>query len=80
MARIEGVPARRAGLFARVIYRMSKRMLGRVPEPLTVAAHHGEVLKAYTGYEYFLARARRVNAKLKALVSIKAAALIGCPF
>ena len=36
--------------------------------------------RAYTGYEYFLAKANRVDAKLKALASLKAAALVGCPF
>jgi hypothetical protein len=80
MARIEGVPTHRAGLLARTVFRMSRRMLGKVPEPLTIAAHHGEIFRATVGYEFFLARARRVPAKVKALVSIKAAALIGCPF
>jgi hypothetical protein len=80
MARIEGVPLERARGVARIVYRMARKMLGRVPEPLTIAAHHDAILKAYTGYEFFLARARRVDAKLKALAQIKAASIVGCPF
>jgi hypothetical protein len=80
MARIEGLPANRAPLLVRIAYWMARRMVGKVPEPLTVTAHHPQVFRAYTGYEYFLAKANRVDAKLKALASLKAAALVGCPF
>jgi hypothetical protein len=80
MARIEGVPAKHAGMLARIVFRMARRMLGKVPEPLTVVAHHGAIFRAYTGYEFFLARARRVDPRLKALASLKTAARIGCPF
>jgi hypothetical protein len=31
-------------------------------------------------YEFALGRARRVDARLKALAGLKAAALVGCPF
>jgi hypothetical protein len=80
MARIEGVPAPRASWLARVAYWMSRRMVGKVPEPLTIAAHHPAVFRAYVGYEYFLAKANRVDAKLKSLASMKAATRVGCPF
>ncbi len=80
MARIEGVPQRRAGLFARFIYWYARRWLGKVPEPLTVTAHHGWVLQGYSAYEFALGRARLVDARLKALAGLKAAALVGCPF
>jgi hypothetical protein len=80
MARIAGVPAERAGLVVRLVYRLARRMVGKVPEPMTVAAHHGGIFRAAAGYEFFLGRARLVDARLKALASIKAAALVGCPF
>ena len=80
MARIAGVTPARAGLVARVAYRFAARMFGRVPEPLTVAAHHPWVFRASTGYEFALGRARRVEPRLKALAGLKAAALVGCPF
>jgi hypothetical protein len=80
MARIDGVPARRAGWLVRLGYWFSARMVGKVPEPLTIAAHHRAIFQAYSGYEFFLARARRVDHKLKILGELKAAALVGCPF
>jgi hypothetical protein len=80
MARISGVPKERASWLARVAYWMSERMMKKVPEPLAVAAHNGAIFKAYAGYEYFLAKASRVDVRLKALASIKAGALVGCPF
>ncbi|MFI5397187.1 MAG: hypothetical protein ACHQ9S_16740 [Candidatus Binatia bacterium] len=80
MARIEGVPASRAGLLARFAYWYSQRRFGKVAEPLTVTAHHRQIFQAYGAYEYMLDRARTIDARLKALVALKAAALIGCPF
>ncbi len=80
MARIEGVSGKRVGLLARLAFRYSKRMLGKVAEPIAVAAHHPWILGAYGGYEFALQRARRVDGKLKTLAALKAGALVGCPF
>ena len=80
MARIAGVPPARAGLIVRLAYRFAQRMFGRLPEPLTVAAHHPWIFRGYTSYEFALGKARRVEARLKALAGLKAAALVGCPF
>ena len=78
MARIE--PAARAGWFARLGYWFSMRRFGRVAEPLAVAAHHGAIVFGYSTYELALDRARLVDKRLKTLASLKAAALVGCPF
>ena len=80
MARLQGVPPRRAGLFVRLAYWMSKRMLGKVVEPLTITAHNPWIFRAYGAYEFALRKANRLESKLKALASMKAATLIGCPF
>lgn len=80
MTRIEGVPAKQASWLTRVAYWISRRMVGKVPEPLTVSAHHPSIFRAYVGYEYYLGKAHRVDARLKSLASLKAAAIIGCPF
>jgi hypothetical protein len=80
MARIAGVPPERAGFLVRLAYRMAKKRVGEIPEPLTLAAHHPWILRAYGAYEFALERARRVEPKLKALAGLKAAALVGCPF
>lgn len=80
MARITGVSPRNASLEARSVYWMAKRRLKRVPEPITVTAHHAWILRGYGAFEFALERSRQVDAKLKALASIKTATLIGCPF
>lgn len=80
MARIEGVSPGRAGLMVRLAYWFSRRMFGKVAEPLAITARHPWIFRAYGSYEYGLSRARRVDAKLKALAGVKAAARIGCPF
>ena len=78
--RIEGVVPARASLFARIVYFMARRMTGKLPDPLTVSAHNGPILRATVGYEFFLGRASRVDPRLKALAGVKAAAMVGCPF
>ena len=80
MARIEGVPKKRAGLFTRIVYWMSERMMKRLPEPVTVSAHNTQIFRAIVGYEYFLAKASKVEPSLKALAGVKAATMVGCPF
>ncbi len=80
MARIDGVPKRKASLTARFAYWYSRRQFGKVPEPLTIASHHSWIFKGYLAYEFAFDRARRVDVRLKALASLKAATLIGCPF
>ena len=80
MPRITGVPRERAGLFARFAYRFAERLVGRLPEPMTIQAHHGQIFSAVSGFEFFLGRARRLPKRLQALAAIKAAMQIGCPF
>ncbi len=79
MNRINGVEQRRAPLLARLAFWVARRRFGKVPDPLAVAAHHPQIFQAYGAYEFALGRARLVDAKLKALASLKAAALVGCP-
>lgn len=80
MARIEGVPAGRGGLFVRFGYWFMRRRYGRVLGPATVAAHHPGILQAAGAYEFMIERARRVDRRLKQLASTKTAALVGCVF
>jgi hypothetical protein len=80
MARVAGIAPERAGVFLRLLYGAAKRLVGKVPEPMTITAHNPDILRANAGFEYFLGRAKRVPKNLKTLASIKAATLIGCPF
>ncbi len=80
MARIEGVPGRKAGLMVRLAYWYLRRRFGKVPQPLTVVAHHPKLFRGFARFEWTFERSRLVDARLKALAQIKAATLIGCPF
>jgi hypothetical protein len=80
MARIEGLESREAGLFARFVYWMVKRKLGRVVQPIKITAHHPRLLRAVGQMEMGQEAANTIDAALKALVGIKTAMLIGCPF
>jgi len=79
MARIPGVPKNRAGLTGRVAYWAARRRLGKLPESLTVIAHHKWVLRGASAFEVALDRSRLVPTKLKQLAMIKVAMLVGCP-
>ena len=57
-----------------------KSRYGAVLEPIAVTALHPEVLEAYFGFEVAFARARRLPERMRELVNLKAAALLGCPF
>lgn len=78
--RIAGVPDSRAGLMARSAYSYSRRAVGEVMEPTRVYAHHPTIMAGYGALEYATEKADRVPADLKALATVKAAALAGCEF
>jgi alkylhydroperoxidase family enzyme len=80
MARIEGVPEERAGLLARLAYRISRRKVGKVAAPITLAAHQPWILAAVGAFELALERADRLDVQLKVLASVKASSLVGCHF
>src|SRR5262245_60037846 len=86
MAHIKGVEPAQAGWMTRLVYwfvkREMKKLTGRAQliEPIKIVAHHPSLLRAVGQMEGGQAAAKSVPDTLKALASIKAATLIGCPF
>jgi hypothetical protein len=84
MARISGAPVNQGGLFRRLlvrtVYSLTKKKLGHVVMPVQVTAHHGKILWGYGQMEQSLMSSRLVDAKLKGLVQLRVATLVGCPF
>ncbi len=78
MARIKGLE--KAGIFTRFIYSKTKKVLGKVPEPMTITAHHPRLFTGNVFFEMSLMKSHKVDERLKALASLKVATLIGCPF
>jgi hypothetical protein len=84
MARISGAPLNQGGLFRRLLLRMvyslTKKKLGHVVMPVQITAHHARLLWGYGQMEQSFASSKLVDAKLKDLVQLRVATLVGCPF
>ena len=80
MSRLEDHAARRPGLFARLVYFVARRKLGRVPQPLKVLVRNGALMTGVGAFETSLERSRHMPARLKDLASLRVALLVDCPF
>jgi AhpD family alkylhydroperoxidase len=78
--RIAGVPPHRAGPIVRYIYRETRKLTGRVVEPVAVTANHPLMLMGYSALELAVERSDRVPKRLKSLAELKAATMTGCEF
>ena len=73
-------PSRPRGLFARLVFWLTRRMLGKVPTPLRVTANHRALLTGTVFMERGQSKASELPAAIKSLVSLRVATLVGCPF
>jgi 4-carboxymuconolactone decarboxylase len=80
MTRIDGVPASKANPIVRLVYRLSRRQLGRNVDPVNVYAHAPRLLIGYGMFEQATAAQHSVEERLKVLAETKAAALVNCEF
>jgi AhpD family alkylhydroperoxidase len=88
MARITGVPTRRAGLGVKLAYFFTWRQLAkltgrtteRMIEPLEIYAHVPGLLRAYGGFEQATSKLHRLDERLRNLAELKAATLTSCEY
>ena len=66
--------------FIRFTAWQSRRMVGRVPDPVNVTAHHPLLLGGYGALEIAMERSKSVDDRLKELAALKAAGMVGCEF
>ena len=84
MSRIEGVSEQRADPLVRFIYRAVRRELGRMTgrreltPDIPVRAHRITLLLGFLAMEKAVATGPRVAGRLRALVQLKAAVMLGC--
>ncbi len=88
MARIDGVRKSEAGLTVRLAYRFGPRMMrkltGREPqrgtglEPMEVWAHRPKMMMAMGRYNQAIRKGKGVDERIKNLVELKGAQMIGC--
>jgi alkylhydroperoxidase family enzyme len=90
MARIEGVSKSNAGPMIRLIYRLGPRMMrkltGRGPqtgsglEPMEIWAHQPKMMMGMGRFNQAVRKGKSVDERLKNLVELKGAQMIGCEF
>ncbi len=90
MARINGVSKRKAGPTVRLVYRLGPRMMkkltGREPqiasglEPMEIWAYQPKMMMGMGKFNQAVRKGKSVDARLKNLVELKGAQMIGCEF
>lgn len=90
MARIEGVPKSEAGLMVKLVYRFGpravKKLTGREPqagsglEPMEIWAHRPKMLTGMGRFNQAIRKGQTVDERIKNLVELKGAQMIGCEF
>ena len=58
----------------------SRRMLGRVPDPVAVMGHHPPLLGGYGTLELALEHSHAIDRRVRGLAELKTAAVVGCEF
>jgi AhpD family alkylhydroperoxidase len=90
MARINGVQRADAGLKVKLVYRfgprMMKKLTGREPqsgsglEPMEIWAHQPKMMFGMGKFNQVVRKGKSVDERLKNLVELKGAQMIGCEF
>ena len=90
MARINGVSKRKAGPMVRLTYRLGPRMMkkltGHAPqtgsgmEPMEIWAHQPKMMMGMGRFNQAVRKGKSVDERLKNLVEIKGAQMIGCEY
>ncbi len=90
MARIEGVQHADASLKVKLVYklgpRMMKKLTGRAPqtgsgiEPMEIWAHQPKVMLGMGRFNQAVRKAHTVDERLKYLIELKGAQMIGCEY
>jgi len=79
-SRTNGVQDHEAGLKTRLIFRRAKKRFGHVPLSTRIRAYDPELLGLAERMSKYTSASGVVPPRLKELVQIKVAAMVGCPF
>ena len=78
--RIKGIDPQNAPESVRPVLQSSLDFFGRVITPTLVMAHRPEILLAAAKLGQAIGAATVVEGRLKTMVSVRAAQMVGCPF
>ena len=80
MARIDGVKDSEASFLTKRVFAIAEGQTGAVPEPLRIMAKSGGTMWGAGLFQIAFDKAQSVPERLKTLVCLKAASMIGCVF
>src|SRR5258708_2558883 len=90
MARIEGVSKSQAGLVVKLVYTFGPRAMGKLTgrdpqtgtgiEPMEIWAHQPKMMMGMGRFNQAVRKGKTVDERIKNLVELKGAQMIGCEF
>ena len=80
MARIEGIDPRQAPFLMRWVFKKVRKTLGRDLTPQKIAARVPRVFWMNVLAEWLLGQKATVPQRLRALITLRTAVRVGCPF
>jgi hypothetical protein len=78
--RITGIDPKNVPESVKPVFERSLDLFGRVITPSLVMAHRPEILLAHAKLGQAVSASTVVEGRLKTLVSVRAAQMVGCPF
>ena len=78
--RIHGIQDEEAGLWTKFIFWLAKRRIGHIPLSTRIRAHDPKLLVLSERMSRYTASKGALSPKLKELVQLKVAIMVGCPF
>ena len=80
MPRVTPLPSSKFPVGARILARVTKRMLGQAPDTIAITAHSPGLVWSAAWMDKFLTGKRAISGRLIELVSVRTAMELGCPF
>jgi hypothetical protein len=80
MARIEGIDPKHAPFFMRQVFKKIRKMLGRDLTPQKIQPRVPRLFWFSILGEWLVSQKSKVPARLRAIVTLRTAVRIGCPF
>jgi hypothetical protein len=78
-SRIHGIENEEAGFWTKFIFWLVKRRMGNIPLSTRIRAHDPRLLTLSEGMSKYTASKGALSSKLKELVQLKVAVMVGCP-
>jgi hypothetical protein len=78
--RLKGIDPESAPESVQPVFQQSRDWFGRVITPNLVMAHRPEILLAHAKLGQAIGASTVVEGRLKTMVSVRAAQMVGCPF